>query len=90
MKDIIRIEGDGSYSKVITKSKEYLSSKRIGFFASKISNDNFFRCHNSHIVNTNRIKKIGKGKSTYIVMENEDTVPVSPSKKPELMKILQM
>ncbi len=90
IKDIIRIEGDGSYSKVITKSKDYLSSKRIGFFTSKISNENFFRCHNSHIVNTNRIKKIGKGKSTYIVMENEDTVPVSPSKKPILMKLLQM
>lgn len=90
IKEIIRIEGDGSYSKIITKSKVYLSSKRIGFFTSKISDERFFRCHNSHIINTNRIKKIGKGKSTYIVMENEDIVPVSPTKKTVLMKLLQM
>lgn len=86
--DIIRLEGDGSYTKVIMINRTILASKRMGYFEKKLNQDQFFRCHNSHVVNVNEIKKLGKSKSNYLVMSNEDVIPISSSKKGAIENIL--
>jgi two-component system LytT family response regulator len=87
-KDIIRLEADGSYTKFILADRTILASKRMGYFSEKLPQQDFVRCHNSHIVNIEKIAKISRGKSGYLIMSNDNIVPVSPSKKGDLDKLI--
>lgn len=87
--EIIRLEAKKGYTFFITESKKILSSKGIGFYEKKLDNISFYRCHNSHIVNINKIKKISKGKSGYIELSNKDVVPIATSKREALNEIFQ-
>ena len=78
--DIIRIEADGSYAKIITENKTFHSSKNLKSLTEQLSKGLFFRCHNSHVINISNISKMGKGKGGYVVLTNDDVVPVSTSK----------
>ncbi|MGD1846639.1 MAG: LytR/AlgR family response regulator transcription factor [Salibacteraceae bacterium] len=85
-KDILRLEADGSYTKVVLQKQQIISSKSLGHFEKKLPTDHFFRCHHSHLINLNALVKIGKGRPGYVVLSNEDVVPVAQSKKEELEK----
>jgi two-component system LytT family response regulator len=78
--EIIRIQADGSYVKISTNNKNYLSSINLKSILTTLSSKKFYRCHNSHVVNISKISKMGKGKGGYVVLTNEDIVPVSTSK----------
>ena len=47
----------------------------------------FFRPHQSHIVNINYIKRYHKLDGGNLVMQDDSNVPVSTRKRDELMKI---
>lgn len=87
-KDILYLKAEGSYTQFVMESREVLASKRLGHFAEKLNQDQFIRCHNSYLINTINIEKVGKQKSPYIIMKNGDTIPVSASKKEELERRL--
>jgi len=48
----------------------------------------FFRPHNSHLINLARVKEFIRGDGGYLVMENKMKIPVSKNKKEELMGLL--
>lgn len=82
--DIIRLEADGTYTKFILQDKNYLSSSRIGVYEEKLSKELFFRVHKSHIINLREIEKLGRGRKSYVVLSNEDVVPISQTKQESL------
>ncbi|HFS67933.1 MAG TPA: response regulator transcription factor, partial [Flavobacteriia bacterium] len=51
VKNIIHLEADGTYTHFITTNKKIIVSKNIKFYEDLL-NDNFFRCHQSHLVNS--------------------------------------
>lgn len=83
-KDILRFQAQGSYTSILLPQQKFLSSKGIGHFEKKLRGSSFFRCHNSHLINLQKVVKIGKGKSGYVVLSNEEVIPVSNAKKEEL------
>jgi len=48
----------------------------------------FFRPHNSHLVNLSRVKEFIRGDGGYLVMENKMRIPVSKNKREELLNLL--
>ncbi len=64
--------------------REVLASKRVGYFEDKLNHNQFIRCHNSYLVNTTNIDKVGKQKSPYLVMKNGEIIPISAFKRGEL------
>ena len=84
MRSYTWMEADGNYCKIVLKDKVYTSSKKIINVEEHLNPEVFFRCHKSHLVNLNHVRKIGKSKGTYLVMTNQDLIPVSSSKKTEL------
>lgn len=88
--EIIRIEGSRSYSSVILKDKKLLSSKGLGVFEKKLVPPAFFRCHKSHLINLNRVRKVGKGRNGYVILSNSDMVPIAQSKKEEFEQIMEI
>lgn len=90
IEDIIRFEADGSYTKIVCATNTLLSSKPLGFYENEMLDLDFVRCHNSHLVNIDNIAKIGKGKSAYLELTNEDIIPISASKKEALKAKLRI
>lgn len=86
--DIIRLEADSSYTNFIMEDKKLMSSKSLRFFEELLTKSIFFRCHNSHIINLKQIEKYGKGRGGYVHLKNGDIVPISFSKKADLIKLV--
>ncbi|MCR9287399.1 MAG: LytTR family transcriptional regulator [Bacteroidetes bacterium] len=78
--DIIWIEADKDYSRLITRKSSHISNFGIGQIAEKLNPEIFIRVHRSSIINLNFIQEIFKYSSSYDVrMSNGDVVRVSRS-----------
>jgi two-component system, LytTR family, response regulator len=81
-KDIIRIEADRSYSWFyITDRHKILVSKHLKEFQDLLSDRNFFRPHNSHLINLDFVKKFVRHDGGYIEMTDGSQVPISRNRK---------
>lgn len=84
---ITRIEAEGNSVVVILKDgKRKPVAKNLGDFEDILTDGNFFRIHNSHIININYVKKYYKGRGGYVEMEDGTTVGVSTRKKDEFLE----
>ena len=87
--DIIYCKSDGNYSELFFKEdKKEVLSKKIKDIEELIGNRDFFRVHNSYLVNINYIKEFIKSDGQYLVLENGISIPVSRSKKSALLQLL--
>jgi two-component system, LytTR family, response regulator len=76
--DIIRIEAEGDYSKLVTAKNNFLSNFGISTLEVKLDPQKFIRVHRSSIINVDFIKEIQKYPNNYdVIMQNNDVVRVS-------------
>ena len=86
VKEIVRCESDSNYTSIYMKSKEkYFVAKTLKNIENLLDSRRFYRVHHSHLVNISFIKKYIKGKDGTLVLKNGDLVPVSRSKKGNLL-----
>jgi two-component system LytT family response regulator len=88
-KDIIRIEAEGDYSRLVTNhSGTYLSNFGISKLEEKLDPKQFIRVHRSAIVNIQHITEVYKYGSSYdLRMANQDVVKVSRSYLDKIKKL---
>ncbi len=87
--DIIRLEAKSNYTTIYTIPQQYLVSYPLKEYEQQLPEEMFIKVHRSHIVNINAIKGIGNSISKYIVMNNDDKVPVSRSKYSTLKQSIE-
>jgi two-component system LytT family response regulator len=81
-KDIIRIEADRSYSWFFIKDKrKILVSRHLKEFQDLLNDRNFFRPHNSHLINLDFVKKFVRHDGGYIEMTDGSQIPISRNRK---------
>ncbi|MFN4082346.1 MAG: LytR/AlgR family response regulator transcription factor [Bacteroidia bacterium] len=91
LKNIIRLESDSNYTKVhLTDGRKLIISKTLKDFEIMLENNNFIRVHQSHLINTEHLKKILKNDGGFIQMTDGSEVPVSRSKKEFINKKLEL
>ncbi|MBS1764884.1 MAG: response regulator transcription factor [Bacteroidetes bacterium] len=87
--DIIRCHADGNYTEIhLSDKKQMVVSKTLKEFELLLSDYNFFRVHNSDLVNLDFVKSYNKGKGGYLLLEDQSSVEVSSRRKEELLKKL--
>ncbi len=85
---LIRIEADGSYSKIlIENSNDLYVSKKIVEIEKLLPNEGFFRPHKSHIINIKHVLKYSSNDNA-IVMSNNTTVPLSKKRKDRFFELM--
>jgi two-component system LytT family response regulator len=85
---ILYITADGSYSNFQLKDGSTLVvSKNLKFFESILTEYGFFRIHNSTLINTKYILKIGRSGGGYVVMEDKQEFSISKSRREEFSKV---
>ncbi|MCU0473141.1 MAG: LytTR family DNA-binding domain-containing protein [Bacteroidales bacterium] len=81
-KDIIRIEADRSYSWFyLTGNRKILVSKHLKEFQDLLGDRNFFRSHNSFLINLKFVHKYIRKEGGYILMQDGAQIPVSRNRK---------
>ncbi|WP_160114613.1 LytTR family DNA-binding domain-containing protein [Aquimarina sp. AU474] len=88
--DILYIEADINYSHIhIIDKKSMCVSKTLKSFEQLlINNKEFYRIHQSYIINLNYINTIIKTKLPQVLMTNGDILTVSRSKKTNFLKLI--
>ena len=88
-RDIISCEANSNYTNVyLCEGKKRVISKTLKEFEEMLIPFDFYRAHNSHLINLNHVREFIRGDGGYIVMENKMKVPVSKNKREELLQLL--
>jgi two-component system LytT family response regulator len=87
--DIIRCQSQINYSIIFLKNNQKITvAKTLKEFEELLSAHNFYRVHNSHLINLAYIKKYNKGRGGSIFMSDNSEVEVSSRRKDGLLKRL--
>lgn len=88
--DLLYCESDGSYVSFFIQGqpKPVTVSKSLREVEELLNNPLFFRVHNSYLVNLRHISKILRTDGGGVVMRNQQALPVSRTKKAELMQLI--
>lgn len=88
--EIVRCEADRNYTSfILTSGKKILVSNTLKEYDEMLSGYNFFRAHQSHLVNINHISSYEKKEGGYLIMKDKSAVPVSVRKKETLLSLLE-
>lgn len=90
--NILYFEADGSYTRVVFKTgSPILLSKPLKHFESILmSNDDFFRCHKSYMVNVRCVTGYIKSDGGTLIVDKQYEISVSQDKLDTLMKRVAM
>ncbi|MEI6456255.1 MAG: LytTR family DNA-binding domain-containing protein [bacterium] len=81
-KDIIRIEADRSYSWFyLSDKRRILVSKNLKEYQELLSERNFFRTHNSHLINLDYVKRFIRHEGGSVELTDGSHIPVSRSRR---------
>ena len=87
--EIIRCEASGRYTILHLQSKKTLTvTKTLKEMEVLLGVSQFFRVHNSHIINMSMIKKYHRGHGGTVELADGSIIEVSSSRKEELLNIL--
>ena len=87
--DIVHCDSDGSYTTFYTiNGKRFVVSRSIKEYDELLSPYNFFRVHQSHLVNLNYVEQFLKEDGGILVMSDASRIEVSRRRKDLLLEIL--
>lgn len=83
--NIFYAASDGNYSTLfLSDNKKIVVTKKLKEIGKLLPKDNFFRIHNSYIINLHKIKEFLKTDG-YVILENNAKIPVSRQRKSEFL-----
>jgi DNA-binding LytR/AlgR family response regulator len=82
--DLLFIEADGSYAKVVTEGGQYTISQNLSAFQRKSNLSSLLRVHRSYLVNINRVDSFDE---TYLYIGNHH-IPISKSYRNDFLSVL--
>lgn len=88
--DIIRVEADSNYSVFhFTNRPKVMISKTLKEFEEQLLSNQFFRIHQSHIINLKMVVSVNRNDGDFVVMSNGDKVELSRRRKAEFLAVLK-
>lgn len=91
VKEIIRLEANGSYTNfILADNRKLLVSKSLKEYDEMLGVYGFIRTHQAHLVNPAFIKSMVKSDGGYLKLKNNDSVPISRLRKTEVLERLKL
>lgn len=86
--DIVYVESDGNYSTIVLENDpKIVITKKLKEMSSLLPENQFFRIHNSYIINLKKIKEFIKSDG-YVIMQSNDKIPVARQRKSDFLEKL--
>jgi len=88
--DILYCQAESNYTSVVLAGgKKIVVSKVLKDIDEALSGPDFFRVHNSYLINLNQISKFVRGDGGYVIMADGATVSISRSRRQEFMELFE-
>ena len=88
--DIVYCQAESNYTSVVLAGgKKIVVSKVLKEIDEALSGPDFFRVHNSYLINLNQISKFVRGDGGYVIMADGATVSISRSRRQEFMELFE-
>jgi two-component system LytT family response regulator len=89
IKDIVRIEANNNYCTFYFINKPKITmAKTLKEFEEYLKYNNFFRVHQSHMVNLLYVESYESGLTDYVVLSNNEKIEISRRRKAEFLEKL--
>jgi two-component system, LytTR family, response regulator len=89
LRDIVRLEAKGSYTTIhMTDKRHIVSTRTIKDYEDILPESLFYRVHNSHTINLQKIQKYQKGRGGNIIMEDGTSIEVASRRREEFLRRL--
>lgn len=87
--DIIHCEAVGNYTMFNFRNRKPLKDSRtLKRYDEILTKHGFFRIHNAHLINLFDVKRFENGKNSFVMLKNNDKLPVSTRRKDGFLKRL--
>ncbi|MGE5520148.1 MAG: LytR/AlgR family response regulator transcription factor [Candidatus Dadabacteria bacterium] len=87
--DILYCEASGSYTNVyLQDGKKMMACRLLADFELQLSMHNFFRIHNSILINMDRVKEYQRHDGGYVIMENGKQLEVSQRRRKDFLEAI--
>lgn len=88
IRDIVRCESDRMYTVVAMADGEKLMvSKPMGQLEEILEGQDFFRIHNSHLINMHHIRQFVRADGGYVIMDDGAKVSVARNRKDDFLEL---
>jgi two-component system LytT family response regulator len=89
--DIVYLKSDGRYTIFhLTNGSKLMASRNLGEYESIIDKSQFFRVHNSYMVNLKHVLNIHKKDGSYCEMINGEYIPIAKRRQNSLNLFLKI
>jgi two-component system, LytTR family, response regulator len=89
--EIVYCEAESNYTQIhLVNGTKHLVSRTLKEYEDMLTEQDFFRIHNSYLINLNMIKNYVRGEGGYVVMSNGKSLDVSKRKKESFLLRLNM
>jgi two-component system, LytTR family, response regulator len=89
IRDIIRLEAKGGYTLIHLRDRARITATGyLKEYEDNLPQTIFFRIHQSHIINLNKIRSYQKGRGGYVVMDDDSYIEVASRRREEFMQRL--
>lgn len=86
LKEIIRCEANDNLCTIhLSDGGKRTVCRTLKFYEEALKDYDFVRIHKSHLINVNKVKQYLKGKGGEVILTDGSTLPVSASKKENLL-----
>jgi len=86
--DIMYRQAESNYTNVVMSNRnKVLVAKTLKDIDETLSGKDFFRIHNSFLINLNQIKKFVRGDGGYILMNDDTQITIARSKREEFFEM---
>lgn len=87
-KDIIYCQAESNYTNIVlTGGRKILVSKVLKEIDEILSGPDFYRIHNSYLINLNHIQKFVRGEGGYVIMDDGTSIGISRNRRQEFMEM---
>ncbi len=87
LEDIVRCESDSNYTNFyLTNGKRMMISRTLKHVEELLGDEEFFRIHQSHLINLRHVRSYLKGRSGQVEMDDGSVLDVSVRRKAALME----
>ena len=87
--EIIYCKSDGNYTTIYCKENSYLVSKNMKQVEELLTHPVFYRTHQSYIVNLQYVKEYYKNDGGYLILQNQESIPVSRNNKKLVLEAIE-
>jgi len=86
--EITRLEADGTYTHIYSNGEKFTATKNIKEYEFLLQEFNFFRSHNSHLINLNHVKQFNRMEGYFVQMDDGSVAEISRRKKEEFIELM--